>query len=393
MIAQLFNEFMLAETSEDQLYEDLRKSIDKMPVGMPATESGVEIRILKHLFTPHEAKIALNLNIISESVSKIHERVIKSFPNMEISELETILKNLTSKGSIMDFTDREGNKKYSYAMFAIGMFEFQVDTMNKDFFKDCEEYLHSNFAEEFHRTKIPQLRSVPINKTITNNQFVLQYDDIRSMVAENASDEFGVMNCICKQGMDLIGKNCKVTEVRETCILFPSSSSHFRDKGVVRNISREETLKLLDQAEKEGLVLQPGNTQRPGFICACCGDCCGVLSSAKLLPKPAQLFTTNYFASIDKELCIDCGTCVDRCQMEAIVDGEGDYNIVDLDRCIGCGLCATTCTEEAITLVQKEKTFIPPKNTKELYQKILMKKSNPMSNVKTAIKIISGRKV
>ena len=149
----------------------------------------------------------------------------------------------------------------------------------------------------------------------------------------------------------------------------------------------------MDQAEEEGLVLQPGNTQRPGFICACCGDCCGVLSSAKLFPKPAQLFAVNYYAEIDKELCIECGICIDRCQMEAIREGEGDYNIVNLDRCIGCGLCATSCTEEAITLHRKSKTINPPKNNKELYKKILLKKSNPATTVKTAIKLISGKKI
>ena len=79
--------------------------------------------------------------------------------------------------------------------------------------------------------------------------------------------------------------------------------------------------------------------------------------------------------------------------MEAILDGDGDFNIVDLDRCIGCGLCATTCTEDAITLIQKDKTVIPPKSNRELYQKILMKKNTPMANVKTAIKIISGKKI
>ena len=62
---------MKSEIEENQLYEELRKSIDKMPIGMPATESGVELRILKRLFTPQEAEISLNLNIIGEPLSKI----------------------------------------------------------------------------------------------------------------------------------------------------------------------------------------------------------------------------------------------------------------------------------------------------------------------------------
>ena len=39
----------------DELYRKLQQHLDRMPVGFPATESGVEIRILRQLFTPEEA--------------------------------------------------------------------------------------------------------------------------------------------------------------------------------------------------------------------------------------------------------------------------------------------------------------------------------------------------
>ncbi|MFX1514657.1 MAG: 4Fe-4S ferredoxin, partial [Promethearchaeota archaeon] len=58
----------------DAIYEELRQQIDIMPVGLPPTESGVEIRILKHLFTPEDAQIALHLNIIPETVEVIYSR-------------------------------------------------------------------------------------------------------------------------------------------------------------------------------------------------------------------------------------------------------------------------------------------------------------------------------
>ena len=44
--------------SEPNIYRKLQEHLDKMPIGFPATESGVEIRILKHLFTPDEAELA-----------------------------------------------------------------------------------------------------------------------------------------------------------------------------------------------------------------------------------------------------------------------------------------------------------------------------------------------
>lgn len=43
------------------VYKRLAKKLDRLPHGLPATDSGVEIRILEKVFTPHDARIALKL--------------------------------------------------------------------------------------------------------------------------------------------------------------------------------------------------------------------------------------------------------------------------------------------------------------------------------------------
>jgi len=48
------------------VYRALQEHLDKAPVGFPATESGVEIRIPKQLFTPEEAKITTKLSHMAE---------------------------------------------------------------------------------------------------------------------------------------------------------------------------------------------------------------------------------------------------------------------------------------------------------------------------------------
>ena len=60
---------------EDDVYRRLQKHIDELPVGYPATESGVELRILRRLFTPEEAEVALALSAIPETVEKIQHRL------------------------------------------------------------------------------------------------------------------------------------------------------------------------------------------------------------------------------------------------------------------------------------------------------------------------------
>ena len=40
------------------VYQELREHLDSFPGGFPPTESGVEIRILKRLFSSDEAELA-----------------------------------------------------------------------------------------------------------------------------------------------------------------------------------------------------------------------------------------------------------------------------------------------------------------------------------------------
>ena len=58
----------------EDVYRRLQKHIDNMPVGFPATESGVELRLLEHLFSPEEAEMALHLSALPESLDKIFSR-------------------------------------------------------------------------------------------------------------------------------------------------------------------------------------------------------------------------------------------------------------------------------------------------------------------------------
>ena len=60
--------------TEDQVYRDLQRHLDGLPIGFPVTESGVEIRVLKHLFTPKEAHVATRLSMFPEPLERIHKQ-------------------------------------------------------------------------------------------------------------------------------------------------------------------------------------------------------------------------------------------------------------------------------------------------------------------------------
>ncbi|MHA1257102.1 MAG: ATP-binding protein, partial [Promethearchaeota archaeon] len=78
--------------SKDLIYRQLQKVLDeRLPVGFPATDSGIEIRVLKHLFTPEEGEIAIYLTVVPEPLEEIHKRVVQSGISISLNEMEEIL--------------------------------------------------------------------------------------------------------------------------------------------------------------------------------------------------------------------------------------------------------------------------------------------------------------
>ena len=373
------------EQENKDLYRDLQQHLDKMPVGYPATESGIEIKILKHLFTLEQAKISLKLNFMADPLSKIYRRLKKS--GFSLEELEKKLDEMYFKGLINRGIVKEGEtdtKYYGSAPFVVGMFEYQLKRMTPEFFKDAHQYIQNTFfSEEYNSTGVPQLRVIPLNKTVDYEQSIAQYDDLKAVI-ENIGEPIAVMECICRKGADLIGEPCTKTKLRESCFSFRTAAKSFIEKGLAREITKEEAFKILEKAEEDGLVLQPGNSQRPMNICTCCGCCCGVLTSQKQLSEFAHYFATNFYAEVDTDLCVGCGICEDRCNVEA-VHVEDSIAEVDKSRCIGCGVCVPTCTSEAMSLIKKEEETLPPINTLATYSKIMDKKAELARAEKTQI--------
>lgn len=358
-----------------------------MPVGFPATQSGVEIRILQRLFTPEQAEIALALSAVPEPAATIRKRL---HPRPPLAELQTKLDGMAEKGILLALP-ADGETRYAKMIFAVGMYERQLKTLTPDFERDSRQYMEEAFGGAFHTGKTTQMRIVPVNKEVAVERSVTSYDQIRAYI-EASPGPFGVLVCICRHGRDLLGESCRQTKLRENCLMVGMAAAWAVDSGSGRAITRQEMLDLLDQADREGLVLQTENTKAPMFICCCCGCCCGVLTSAKRLPAPADLFTSNTYAVADEEICESCGTCELRCQMDAISSPEGK-TVVDRSRCIGCGLCVSTCPSGALRLVSKEEPKIPPDDTKALYLKLFQDRYGPWGMARLAIRNKLGMKI
>jgi electron transport complex protein RnfB len=375
-------------TTPLDVYRRLQEHLDKMPVGFPATESGVELRLLRRLFTPEEAETALLLSALPESLDRIHRRAGKTAITRE--DLERTLDRMAAKGAILR-RGRGDHKRYSKLQLAVGMYEFQVDRLTKELQQDVEHYFREGFGEAFHGPRTGQMRTIPVGARFVPERRVGRYDDARQLI-EDTKDSIAVMNCICRQGKELTGEPCRQTDARRVCMTFKSAARHFVEEGTAQAVTREEALALVERAEKDGMVLQPENTQEPLFMCFCCGCCCGVLTTAKQLPHPAEYLQSNYRALVDPEECTECETCRSRCPMDAL-DSSNGATRVDHHRCIGCGLCVSTCPSEAIKLVAKEQETVPPRDQRALYRQILVERFGVLGAAWMAGKALLGRRI
>lgn len=339
------------------IYDRLRKQMDQYSTGFPATKSGVEMKILKKLFTEEEAEMYLELSMLLEAPESVAARTGR-LPDETAGILETMAK----KGLLFRH-NKNGLKRYSAVPFVIGSYEFQLKRMDKELAELTNAYMEEIFLSSMSNNVVP-LRTIPVKKSFDVVHKVAAYDDAREII--NSKKKIAVADCICRQQQGLLDKGCdKPTEV---CLMFGSHADYYVENNMARYIEAGEALEILDKCEKAGLVNQPANMVNPGGMCNCCGDCCGVLRGLNLLPNPGELVYNKYWAITDQEECTACEICLDRCQMNAIRINENGAAVVDPGRCIGCGLCVTTCPTEAVRLEEKpvELQVDPPATGQDL---------------------------
>jgi ferredoxin len=369
----------------EHVYIKLQRHLDSQAVGFPATRSGSEIRILKHIFTPQEAEIATCLTYKFEPLEMVFERAGHLVESLE--KLAELLDRIEKKGGI-ELKIKGGKRLYCNAPLVVGMYEFQLGKLTPEFIKDFNEYTSDKkFGIEFISTKLPQMRTIPIAKSIQPQHNVSTFDEV-TVLLQQAEAPFAIFECICRQKKTLKGKPCQVTDRKETCFAVGSMAQAVLRSGIGREITLDESMSILEQNQKQGLVLQPSNTEKAEFICSCCGCCCGMLGMHKNLPIPVDFWASNFYAVVDTDACDGCGNCEKRCQVGAVsVSKKKQQTSVDLNRCIGCGVCIPTCPKKAISLQKKPTEVRPPQTKEDLYDIIMSHKKGRLGKLKVTGKL------
>jgi len=322
----------------DDVFERLAEALNRLPNGYPRTESGVEIRILKKIFPPGQAALAGHLTGKFEPVDAIAERA-----GQPAGEASRLLFKMVRAGMVW-FAKRAGQACFRLAPFVVGIYEAQAELMDHELAHLVEDYFAEGGTQGIMAPQPALHRVVPAMSTVKAEE-ILPYEDVRAILV--TARTFNVIDCICRLQQDKLGNPCKFPA--HVCLNFSGNERPARPG----DISQAQALALLDQCEQVGLVHTVSNVMEGvGYVCNCCGCCCGILRGITKFGLENSVAYANYYAVIDPQFCANCGNCIERCQVGAISEGEG-FSVVDRSRCIGCGLCVSGCPNDVARLERK----------------------------------------
>ncbi|MFH0802539.1 MAG: 4Fe-4S ferredoxin, partial [bacterium] len=201
---------------EGGIYRLLQQHLDKQAVGFPEAGSGADIRFLKRLFSPEEAKLALHLSYKPAPTGRIIEKAAREF---SAEQTELLLDSMLMKGAI-GCKEKHGSSHWYVMPLIVGMYEAQDGNLTLEFLADASAYMKTMaYGKAFLAVKPSQMRTIPINKSLPLEHQVATYDQIRAIV-QNSHGPFVVLKCICREGMAINNKPCTKTSRLETCLGF-----------------------------------------------------------------------------------------------------------------------------------------------------------------------------
>lgn len=330
------------------IYRELQKYMDTMSIGYPAVPSGVEIDILKVVFSEDEAEMYMNLKWgVFESPKDIAARI-----NKDPKFVADFIEKMAMDGLL--FRIGEGDQaQYMCAPWVIGIYENKLQRATPKFRELTQQYLKEGafkkFGQVFADSEV--FRLVPFGQSVDVLHQISTYEQARDYMKSRSS--IAVLRCGCRSQWK---GNCDNPE--EVCMAFDWYADYMVANKLARKVTLEEALEIHDRCEKLGLASLVDNVKGNMVMCHCCKDCCIAFQSAKLLPRPADVFISLSYAAVNADLCMGCGSCVDICPMNAL-SMDGAVVKVDLDRCIGCGLCIPTCPTVALSLIRKDQKAEP----------------------------------
>jgi len=354
---------------EEDIYRNLMQHLGNVGIGYPQINDFLEV--LEKTLTPEEAEVAIGLPTRLPPLEVEAVDVIARHLGKPADKVESILEKLAEKGFLYKQKTDSGNAGYAFIQLGFGIpqiffWKKEIADNVKDFARPLGKYVVKATPQNRGTENTRFYRYVPVNKAVDHSlQAVYTYDMITEVV--NKARKIAVVHCPCRQIARLLTKST-CTHSLEVCLKFNQLAEFVLEKGLGREVSKDEALEIIRKSEEEGLIHFVDNCQDEiQNCCNCCSCCCWTVMPIKkrLVPRD-YIMATYYLRTTDEAECTGCGQCAEDCPLE-IITMEDDLPVVDESICIGCGVCLLNCPTDAAELKKKDES-IPFKDFNTLHR-------------------------
>ncbi len=366
--------------AEDNTYQNLIDHLRNWIFDVPA--SPYLMPMLKMRFTPEEAKLCSKIPFLPHTAEELSKKL-----GIPLEKLTKKLDELAKKGIIYRV---EGSTaiRYSFRDLIFSFYRMPGwkgidDEWNRKLAPYQNKYYIDVLAADYTGHTTQGLRTVPINETIKDSRTIMPYEDILKLI--DNFKYYTVTTCCCRHrhNLDPDFEPCKHETLN--CLHFDRLGEYIVQNGLGKEITKEETLKILKDAADAGLVHGVSNSiEGIDTICNCCSCCCvnfeSIVKIPGIIPRGHQ--KSNYIREMNEEKCIGCGLCVEYCPMKAL-ELRDKKVIFTPERCIGCGVCVHKCPEEAIVLIRRDEEQDYPRDPREEVYRFLQERGrDPLETFK-----------
>ncbi|MBW2467837.1 MAG: 4Fe-4S binding protein [Deltaproteobacteria bacterium] len=356
----------------DDLYMRLAKQLESLTMGYPYTDELLDL--LREMFSPAEAQVALAIPNDLEPLQVVSLDTIAARSDLPLSEVAQALDSMAGRNMLYTAPTADGAIGYALLQVGYGLpqtffWKGKQDDTTKRMAKLVLKYFTVPTTQKIYggvRTKSfkysPASRSIEIPM-----QGVMPNEQIGPIV--DAAEKIAVAHCPCRMSAKILGRT-DCPHSLEVCVKYDEMAQFVIDRGLAREISKDEAHQIMADSEKEGLVHMVDNAQgQIKHTCNCCGDYCwnvGIIRRRKI-PRD-QLMAVYFIRETELDECIGCGACAEICPVDAVKMVD-DQPRVDLDWCIGCGVCAVQCPANVISISRRIE-HQAPQDVAELHRQI-----------------------
>ncbi len=237
------------------VYERLAQVLDATPQGFPRMKSGVELKLLRLVFTPEEVSLASYLTTTYEYPVDIARRA-----GIDVEDAIVILSGLISRKLVkmqgppsypgMPAPPPGKDSLFRLGPFMVGWYEAVMRMEGKEFAELFHQYMEEGGSERILAPRPGVLGVVPVRGSLKPELMATMEPHLDIDAHLKRHERFLVMDCVCKREMEALGHDDSRYPLKRCGFLGLPPNTPLGEHV----LSREEADQLLRKLEKMGHV-------------------------------------------------------------------------------------------------------------------------------------------